>query len=428
MQHHRLRHFGDRRVCSTMLLIILLVGQAAGLPAGDGAAKPPFSEALATLQHATSGDAETGRRAAAWQTVASASYAELPAIFAALDAATPFGANWLGTAVDCVIESQESAGEQLPVPLFEQVAADPNRGLRTRQLALELIERDNSDLAKALRSSFLTDPQEVFRRPAIAAAVEQLKQEIRDGLPREQQIAQWKRLFSVVRDPAQASSIARELERLEQPVDLARHFGSIRHWVVQGPYENIDGEGFGIVYPPESTNWREVLRQLNEVAEANSPMKSTAEPAADDQDSEVSWQPVNGSSRDGNVDLNEVFGKRKDVLAYGAAVVESDREQPVEVRLRVQNAFKLWLNGEQIFEQPVGHTGNSFDQYTVKAGLRKGENLFLIKSCQVQPIQEMEFFDVWHFCVRLSDATGGGLTSCTFREFGAPSQSDRDDQ
>jgi hypothetical protein len=206
------------------------------------------------------------------------------------------------------------------------------------------------------------------------------------------------------------------LERLGQPVDLVDHFGYVRHWCVRGPFDNVDGEGFDTVYPPESRNWRELASRLRSTT-TPSPNTSTDRQNGS-AESAVSWKSVTCSEPDGDVDLNKVFGELKDVLAYGAAVIESDRQQDVEIRLRVQNAFKLWLNGQLLVEQPVGHTGNSFDQYVVQATLKEGDNLLLIKSCQVKPIQQMAFFDVWHFCVRLSDSTGGGLTGCASQPLG----------
>jgi hypothetical protein len=62
-----------------------------------------------------------------------------------------------------------------------------------------------------------------------------------------------------------------------------------------------------------------------------------------------------------------------------------------------------------VMAQPVGHTGNFFDQYTVPVTLRKGANLIVVKSVQIEPPQADPWFSAWQFCVRVSDETGAAI-------------------
>ena len=69
----------------------------------------------------------------------------------------------------------------------------------------------------------------------------------------------------------------------------------------------------------------------------------------------------------------------------------------------------MWLNGKLVFEQPIGHTGNFFDQYTVPVKLQAGPNLILIKSCQTPGPAEHPFLKNWQFGLRVCDATGAAV-------------------
>lgn len=189
--------------------------------------------------------------------------------------------------------------------------------------------------------------------------------------------------------------IARELKGLKHEVDLAAQFGYLVDWYVIGPFDNTNGQGYEISYAPEKLN----LAGYDQI------VAGTMEPIEGKEEA-VAWKRAQAKASNGDVNLNEEIEELRDVLAYGATVYVSNGPQQVDVRLRIQNSFKVWLNGKLLVAQPVGHTGNSFDQYKVRAELQSGKNLFVVKSCQVNLQGATQFYDNWHFCVRVCDATG----------------------
>ena len=107
----------------------------------------------------------------------------------------------------------------------------------------------------------------------------------------------------------------------------------------------------------------------------------------------------------GVVDLTKVFGKLKGAVVYGHAVVEAEREQPVEVRAGSFNALRIYLNGKEIYFRNEYHHGMTMDQHIGKGTLKAGRNEVLIKVCQNE--QTEPWAQSWSFQLRLSDALGG---------------------
>jgi hypothetical protein len=175
------------------------------------------------------------------------------------------------------------------------------------------------------------------------------------------------------------------------------------HWQIIGPFDYGDGKGFDTAYPPEALTLENYDGDTGIFSDVRYPGK------ADDE--HVGWKAYINTARNGSVDLNKAVGELRDSVAYGATVFKSDREQEVQLRLRQQNSAKLWLNGELVFSQPVGHTGNFFDQYTVPVKLKKGPNLILVKSCQWPGPVYHPFVGNWQLSVRVTDETGNAILS-----------------
>jgi hypothetical protein len=107
------------------------------------------------------------------------------------------------------------------------------------------------------------------------------------------------------------------------------------------------------------------------------------------------------------VDLNKVVGKEKGAIAYAFAVVDSPRDQPVEVHAGCFNALKIFLNGKEIYARDEYHHGIDIDQHVGKGVLKAGRNALLLKVCQNE--QTEEWAQTWGFQARLCDATGLGV-------------------
>ncbi len=341
---------------------------------------------------------------AAWKTVASADYSQLPQILRAADEANPLSGNWLSMALDQIVQQSDAKGEPLPAEMLKAVALDTTRALLSRKMALDLLARADAASVESLQTQFINDPQSELRRPAIERAIEETKK-LSDQSP-EERVSAWQSLMSAARDEDQVVQIAKELKSLNREVDLAGQFGYLLDWYVVGPFDNTDGEGFDRAYPPEQLT----LADYEELAAgaAVAPMEGKSGP--------VSWKKAQAVRANGDLNLNEAIDKQRSVVGYGATVFVADKEHPAELRLRIQNSFKIWLNGQLLMEQPVGHTGNSFDQYKVQAQLRGGKNLILVKSCQVDLKGPGDFYDNWHFCVRVSDATGAAILSADWTD------------
>jgi hypothetical protein len=384
------------------LILTTIVLCCAGRPV-TWAAEPPgqaeLDRALQTVLQAQPGATNSAAVAAAWQVVASSGFDQLPAIFAAMDRADPLAANWLSTAIDRVVAARTQAGHTLSANMLQQAVLDTDHALVTRRLALELLGNVEPQRVAELQAQLLHDPEEMLRRPAVQALIDRAEQLAQQDAAPQEQLAVWRQALSGARDPGQVRIVAREMEKLGQPVDLGKRFGFLRNWQVIGPFDNTDKEGFDAVYPPESLT----------LENYDGPEGIYSEKTWPGKDGPVSWQSWQAPADSGNVDLNKVLGKQKEVVGYGAAVFVSKRAMDVQLRLRIQNAFKIWLNGQLLMAQPVCHTGNAFDQYRLETRLREGENLILVKSCQIKPPRVMEFYDTWHFGVRLCDSTGLGL-------------------
>ncbi len=347
-------------------------------------------------------DAEARR---AWQVVQRATLQQVPHVLVALDNATPLAANWLNTALDAIAARSSPGEKDACVGPLTQTALDTSHGLLTRRIALDLVGRFAPDKIAEIQTQLRNDPEATLRRPAIAAELTRLTTLSRDAEgdrspANRRQLAPWRQLFDEARDEDQVNKIATNLRQLGDEPDLARKFGYVTSWQVIGPFDNPKGQGFDTAYPPESLQLKTWRRMRDDLSSHT----------LDGKSGQATWRPAKAKSANGDVDLNQSIAKLRDVVGYGVTTISAEDATDVEIRLRVQNAFKIWLNGQLLLSQPVGHTGNSFDMYRAKAHLNAGENIVVIKSCQVD-IKGVAFFDTWHFSVRVCDPTGGAVDS-----------------
>jgi hypothetical protein len=352
-----------------------------------------LSSAIATLKKV--GHDGAGNRAAtqAWPVVAAVDAKQLPTLLAALDDAGPLAVNYLRAAVDTVAERALAAGQTLPHDQLQAFVLDRSHAPRSRRLAFEWLAKIDSSAPDRLIPGFLNDPSLELRREAVArlftagtAAVEKTGAD-------EQQLAAGtatlRRAMAAARDLDQIEQIDKELVRLKVTVDLTRHFGFITAWRLIGPFDNRKGIGFEAVYPPE----KDV-----DLAAHYSGKKG-----------EVAWLANTSKDRQGKFDLNEALGKEMGCAGYATTEFVSPREQEVDFRWGSSCATKLWLNGELKASYPVYHTGESIDQYQVRASLRPGRNVILLKVCQNE--QTQSWAQDWDFRFRVCDSVGTAILS-----------------
>jgi hypothetical protein len=325
--------------------------------------------------------------AAAWKRLAAAGPDALPAILAAMDGASPAAANWLRTAADAVGEKALRAGKPLPVKELEAFVADTKHAAAARRLAYEWLARADKTAPDRLLPGLLHDPGAELRRDAVAAVLKQAADALAKG-DKDAAKAAYRKALTGACDEDQVEDIAKALDDLGAPVDLAAHYGFLREWRLAAPFDNTGEAGFKAVYPPE--------KGVDVFAVYKG--KGGAEAA---------WKEHVTKDPHGVVDLNKVLGKQKGVAAYAYTAVDSPAERPVEVRAGSNNAVKIFLNGREVYARDEYHHGMQIDQHAGAGVLKAGRNEILLKVCQNE--QTENWAQEWKFQVRLCDAAGAAV-------------------
>jgi hypothetical protein len=294
----------------------------------------------------------------------------IPEILAGMDGADIVVINWLRGAVEAIVEREVTAGKPLPAEKLEAFLKDTKHEPRARRLAFECIAKGDPKTSERLLPSFLNDPSAELRREAVAAKLDELRKTTGDA-------AGWKHLLQSARDRDQVEAIVKELKTLGSEIDLTAHWGYITKWKLIGPFDNKGGVGFGKVYPPEE----------------HVDFKGAKE--------------VTTTEKLGNVDLNKAIGKEHGVVYYAYTVIDSDMEQPAEIRAATPNAVKIFVNGKEIFHREEYHHGQTMDQHVGRCTLKKGKNEILIKVCQNE--QKEDWAQTWAFQLRVCDNLGAAL-------------------
>lgn len=341
---------------------------------------------IKSVSKEAAGNQEAG---AAWKDlVLSGGDALLPTI-AAIDDASPVAANWLRSAVNALAEKEKAAGRNLPVERLEAFAKDTKHAPAARRIAYELLITADPKAPERLLPGFLNDSSGELRRDALAAEIRKADRHEGEKAKRE-----FGRLFAYVRDPDQAEEIAKTLDTLGARPNLIAHFGVVTKWMIAGPFDHEMGATFDKVYEPE----KKVDLAATYTGKGGAEVRWKHHVVEPDP-KKLKMDEL------GIVDLNAVLGKHKNATSYAYAVIESDKEQPVEIRLGCIVAVKLFVNGKEVFAREEYHHGSGFDQYRVPVTLKAGKNDLLVKACQND--QKEPYAQVWHFMARVCDATGG---------------------
>lgn len=330
-----------------------------------------------------------GNRAAtqAWaQITASADAEQLPTILAAMDGAGPLAANWLRAAVDAIAERQVQRKGTLPVAKLEAFLGHKQHDQRARRLAYEWIARADTTAPDRLIPQMLDDPSLELRRDAVARLLTAAEKSI-GGDNKAEALATYRKALVSARDLDQLKIITEALQKLGQSVDLAHHFGFVLDWQLIGPFDNRQGKGFDVAYPPES----------GVDLAASYPGQSD----------EVRWAAHHTDDEYGQVDLNKAIGKHMGAVAYATAEFNAPRAQAVDLRMGSECAIKIWLNGKLLTFSEAYHANGTMDQYVGAGQLKAGRNVILLKICQNE--QTEEWAQDWKFQLRVCDPTGGAV-------------------
>jgi hypothetical protein len=109
------------------------------------------------------------------------------------------------------------------------------------------------------------------------------------------------------------------------------------------------------------------------------------------------------------VDLRKPLGESLDAVAYAWVAFDVPAAREAELRGAADDNLSLWLNGEKVFAFEEYQNGVRHDRHRVKVRLRAGVNTLLVKVCQA-PADADNTLTNWEFLLRITDATGKGLT------------------
>jgi len=367
----------------------LLIGGALVVLAQVHSRAAEFGSQIRTIRAVDAEGRGNKEAALAWRELAQAKAAALPELLAALDGANPIAANYLRSAVETVAQRELERTGRLPARELEKFVRDTKHDPRARRLAFELLAGVDPEARERIIPEMLNDPSVEFRRDAVARLLDASAQLLSAEKPDEARKT-FELALAGARDDDQVQAIKKQLEALGEKVDLPRHFGFLMDWRLIAPFDNSANKGLAAVYPPE--------KELDFAAEYEGK-----------EQKKVSWVEHTTANEYGVVDLAKALGPFKGAVAYAAAEFQSDKREMVDLRLGTPNSWKVWLNGELVFAREEYHRNMTLDQYRMRASLRPGKNVILIKLCQNE--QTEDWAQRWQFQLRVCDATGTAVLS-----------------
>ena len=374
-----------RRLPATLLTAsATLLLLSASVPA-DAAAPAELISAVKSVDKKGKGNRAAGQAVAE---LSGSEPAVLLPLLAAFRNANPLATNYLRSAAETIVDRSIAAKKKLPRKKLEAFITDRKNDPQARRLAFEIVERVDATVVDRLIPGMLTDPNPVFRRQAVARLLDlanRLQKENQQDLAR----SLYKRTLQGATDDDQVKTIAKLLRKMGEKVDLPRHFGFLTNWHIVGPFDNTGSKGFNVVYPPE--------KQVDLKAK----LKGKLGPAT--------WKSYNTKHDFGIIDIAKQISPYKGAVMYCSTVFESKTPRSIQFRLGTPNAWKLWINGRQVFANEEYHRGMKLDQYSVPVTLRAGSNTILLKICQNE--QDQSWAQRYQFQVRTCDVSGIAVLS-----------------
>lgn len=312
----------------------------------------------------------------------------LPALLMGFRDANPLAANYLRGAVETIVDRALNAKKKLPAESLERLIRDVEQDPRGRRLAFELLTRVDPSLPDRIIPEMLLDPSPEFRRDAVARLIIAGEKLLKD---KEADAAKetFKKALSGATDDDQVKTLAKHLKEMKEVVDLQKHFGFLTGWRFIGPFDNVGLKGFDTVYPPEE--------KLDFAAKYEG------------QKGQVAWDKTATDHEYGIVNIAKEIAPYKGAAMYLTTEFHSPTARSVEFRLGTPNAWKIWVNGKQLFGRDEYHRGMAIDQYRVRGEVKVGANTILLKLCQNE--QTDDWAQRYEFQLRVADLSGLGLAS-----------------
>jgi hypothetical protein len=337
---------------------------------------------------------------AAWKSLSKSDVAQLPAILKGMKGAGKLSENWFRAAVEAVAQAELKRGGKLPIDGLEAVLVDTSQSPRARRLAYELITGVDSSAESRLIPGLLNDPSLELRRDAVTLAIAEAAK-LEEAGKKDAAVKQYRTAFTAARALDQIKATTEKLRSFEQQVNVSEHMGFVPQWHLVGPFDNTNGRGFDVAYPPEK-----------QVDLGDSYKGKTGE---------VKWLSHVTKDQYGIVDLNIIFDRPKEgenykltddhkgAIGYAYSEFLSSSAAEVDLRIGCINANKVWLNGELLTANKVYHAGMEVDQYLAQGRLKPGKNKILVKVCQNE--QEESWAQRWQFQLRVCDQIGTAVLS-----------------
>ncbi len=112
------------------------------------------------------------------------------------------------------------------------------------------------------------------------------------------------------------------------------------------------------------------------------------------------WQRPRLLTSNGTINLGPRFRRTRSRLCYAYTTVVSPKEQEVLFKIGSDDGVACWLNGERIHFN-LASRGLTVDQDVVKASLRPGKNVILVKVNNTD--------GDWQMAFRVTDRSGAPL-------------------
>lgn len=156
-------------------------------------------------------------------------------------------------------------------------------------------------------------------------------------------------------------------------------------WLVIGPFATTKVSPFHHSFPPEkSIDIKAIYQEAGR---------------------EIKWISAHDGIYDGYIDLKSIFGHGSWTVGYGLTYVFSPDQRQVQIRLGADEACKLWLNDELIWQHYI--KGDAvIDRDIVSVLLQPGYNKLLLKVTN----STMD----WGYYLRITDGSGNGYYDIAF--------------
>jgi hypothetical protein len=361
-----------------MLTTAVAVAGMIGISISTIAAEPADSlKAILAVSHDGKGAAEAQQAVK----VLSASDAEqIPAVLAAFKGANPLAGNYLRGVVETIADRTLRSGGKLPVAGLQSFVGERGNDARARSLAFDWLKQADKPLAESLIPTMITDPSPDLRREAVARLIKLGA----DAKEEADAVKSYEEAMAGAVDEDQVKDLVEKLKKHGKTIDLQKHFGFLAKWSIAGPFDNKGLKGFATEYPPEK----------------GVDLKAKYE----GQLGEVTWAEIATKEDYGILDIAKDIKPYKGAVMYLTTDFTSESTRAVELRLGTPNAWKVWVNGKELFAREEYHRGMAVDQYRVPAELKAGKNSILVKLCQNE--QEQDWAQRYQLQLRVCDPSG----------------------